>query len=217
MKRLLLTVAVLASVATVAPAAVAGAAPPAEDGLSGRFTFRPHTHTTQGGSPSGAPTLFPTDPAPVPLTEGTYSYSSIPCESPAPFNDVSLDFSPDYPGLTEPASTRSLIEITVVDAEAGTVEGTITSILCETGEQIVYSFSGSFTSVSDNLASFVGTFEIASGTGQFGDLEGSGRLRGALTCLDPILARHGAESCADLGFYSDAVATLRGTFSDPTA
>lgn len=211
-----LTLFVLALVAVLLPAGAAAAAPPEKEGLSGRITFRPHTHT-EGLTPSGAPTLFPTDPAPVPLTEGDYSYSSIPCDSPAPFNDISLDFSPSYPDLADPASTRSLIEITVVDAEAGTVEGTVTSIVCATGEQIVYSFEGRFTNTSDDQAAFVGTFEIVSGTGRFADLEGSGRARGVLTCLEPVLARAGAEDCADLGFYSDAVMTLRGSFSDPTA
>lgn len=212
-KRLVLVT--LAMLASVVPLETALAAPPTEEGLRGRITFRPHTHTS-GFTPSGAPTLFPTDPAPVPLTEGNYSYSAIPCDRPAPFNDVSLDFNPGYPDLEDPASTRSLIELTVVDAEAGTVEGTVTSILCATGEQIVYSFEGRFTRVSDDLAAFVGAFEIASGTGRFSDLEGSGRVRGALTCLQPVLEQAGAEDCADLGFYSDAVMTLRGGFTDPT-
>ncbi len=198
------------------PLTAASAAPPNAEGVSGRITFRPHTHT-QGNTPSGAPTLFATDPAPVPLTEGDYSYSAIPCTIRAPFNDISLDFNPAYPGLADPASTRSLIELTVVDAEAGTIEGTVTSIVCATGEQITYAFNGRFTRVSDDLSAFVGTFEISGGTGQFSDLEGSGRVRGALTCLDPVLARAGAENCADLGFYSDAVMTLRGSFTDPTA
>ena len=216
-KKLLL--AGLVVLASLVPMGAAAAEPPAEEGLSGTFSFRPHTHT-RGLTPSGDPTLFATDPAPAPLDEGTYRYSSLSCEDPAPFNDVSLNFNPAYPGLDDPASTRSLIEITVVDADAGTVEGTVTSVICEDGQegdQIVYSFSGRTTNVSDNIAAFVGTFEIVSGTGPFSDLEGSGRVRGALTCLEPVLAQTGAESCADLGFYSDAVMTLRGEFSDPTA
>ena len=215
MRKKMLLVA-FALVAPMLPMKAAAAAPPTEEGVSGRITFRPHTHT-EGMTPSGAPTLFATEPAPAPLEEGDYSYSAIPCDRPAPFNDVSLNFNPAYPGLDDPASTRSLIELTIVDAEAGTVEGTVTSILCETQEQIVYSFEGEFVNVKDNLATFRGTFEIVSGTGRFSDLEGSGRFRGALTCLQPVLARAGAESCADLGFYTDAVMTLRGSFSDPTA
>lgn len=217
MLRKLLLLPALALCASVVPIGTATAAPPTDEGLTGRMTFRPHTHSSEFGAPSGADTLYPTDPAPVPITEGSYSYSSISCDHPAPFNDVSLDFNPDYPGLTEPASTRSLIELTVTDVEAGTVEGSITTIVCETGEEIFYSFSGRFTSVSDNQASFRGTYEITGGTGSFSDLSGSGVFRGNLTCLDPILAQQGATSCADLGFYSDAVMTLRGSFADPTA
>ena len=207
----------LAVCASVLPMEAASAARPTDDGLSGRFTFRPHTHSSEFGAPSGSPTLFPTNPVPAPITEGSYSYSSISCENPAPFNDVSLDFNPDYPDLTEPASTRSLIELTVTDAEAGTVEGTITTIVCETGEQIFFSFNGEFTSTSDNNAAYRGTFEITGGTGSFSDLSGSGVFRGNLTCLPEILEQQGATSCADLGVYSDAVMTLRGSFSDPTA
>jgi hypothetical protein len=214
-----LFVGALVVLTALMPMGAAAAAPPTEEGVSGRFTFRPHTHTS-GLTPSGDPTLVATDPAPVPLDEGTFTYSSLSCEDPAPFNDVSLDFNPSYPGIDDPASTRSVIEITVVDAEAGTVEGTVTTFLCENGQetdQIVYAFEGTTTAVSDNQAALVGTFEVVSGTGPFADLEGSGRLRGALTCLQPVLEQAGAESCADLGFYSDAVMTLRGQFSDPTA
>lgn len=199
------------------------AAPPTEEGVSGRITFRPHTHSSTFGAPFGGPTLFETNSVPFPITEGNFSYSSIPCDVPAPFNDVSLNFAPDYPGLTDPASTRSRIDLTVTeaptDAGGGEVEGTVTMFLCENGEetdQMVFAFEGEFTKISDNLAEFSGTFEIISGTGMFADITGEGRFRGALTCLQPILEREGATSCADLEAFSDAVMTFRGTFEDPT-
>lgn len=214
---------VLGLAAWLMPMGAVAAAPPTEDGASGRITFRPHTHSSTFMAPFGGPTLFETNPVPFPITEGNFSYSSIPCDVPAPFNDVSLDFAPDYPGISDPASTRSLIELNVTEAPTdnggGAVEGTVTTFLCENGEetdQIVFAFEGEFTKISENLAEFKGTFEIVNGTGTFADITGEGRFNGALTCLQPILEREGAESCAELGAFSDAVMTFRGAFEDPS-
>lgn len=168
---------------------------------------------------------MPSAPLEYPVTEGDeFSYSSIPCSEPAPFNDTSLSFSPDYPGIEDPASTRHFIEGTITDLDeggtSGTIEGTITTILCVDGEEsestITTAFEGRFVQASDKELRIVGSYEIVGGTGVFEDLEGSGKIRGSLTCLDFVLAEEGAESSAELGVFSDAVFQLRGSFEDPT-
>ena len=210
----------LALVALFALSAPASAQNSPESGLSGQMSLSVHAHSSQFTD-----TLFGTNPLDYPVTEGDqFSYSSIPCSRPAPFNDRSLSFNPDYPGIEDPASTRHFIEGTITDLDesgrTGTIEGTITTILCVDGEEsestITTAFEGRFVQTSDNELRIVGNYEIVDGTGIFEDLEGSGRIRGSLTCLPGTLERTGAESCAELGVFSDAVFQLRGSFEDPT-
>ncbi|MDP8928724.1 MAG: hypothetical protein M3O70_09155 [Actinomycetota bacterium] len=110
---------------------------------------------------------------------------------------------------------------TVTDGESGTVEGTIRTILCvdrqESEHAILIAFQGRYREGSGNGVRFMGTYEIIGGTGMFSDLTGHGSIKGVFHCLDPILARMGAENCEDLGFYSDFAARLRGNYADPTA
>ena len=193
---------------------------PTDEGASGAFSLSVHAHSSQFTD-----TLFETDPLEFSFDEGdNFSYSSIPCSRPAPFNDRSLNFSPDYPGIEDPASTRHFVEGTVTDVDAGgrtgTIEGTITTILCSNGEEtentIVTEYQARFVRSTDNDLRLVGSYEIAQGTGTFADMTGSGRISGELTCLPFTLESQGAESCEDLGVYADAVLDLHGTFEDPT-
>lgn len=194
--------------------------------------------TSTVGTPSGAPTLFPSTGLAIPVEEGSeFSFSSIGCESgPAPLNDVGLEFNPDFPGIDDPAPIRSLVEGTVTDTSpsgGGTVEGTITTILCENGEetdQFVASFTARFRPTSDDEVVLTGgtvettgglalngRFTITEGTGRFEDLTGQGALKGQFTCLPVTLQRNGATDCADLGLFSEAILELDGAFADPTA
>ncbi|HWH34182.1 MAG TPA: hypothetical protein VNT56_02575 [Acidimicrobiales bacterium] len=199
--------------------------PAGADHRSG-FALNIHTHSTEFGTPSGRPPMFPTTPLEIPVTEGAQaSYSAIACTSPAPFNDRSLTFVPGYPGDTYPESTRSFVEFDFVELLGdpaqgqlgGRVEGTITTIKCDSGDQIFIEFEGLFDAREANrLVLRQGSFEIVGGTGEFADLSGQGRITGELVCLPRVLINNNASSCADLGAYSDAVLELRGTFHDPT-
>ncbi len=215
--------ALLAPLAAISPASAQQNQ--SQRGARGGIAVDVHVHSSEFGSPSGVPTLFETDPLEFPITEGPFSYSAIPCSSPAPFNDVGLKFNPDYPGITDPAPVRYLVEGTVTEVtpsgDRGRIEGTITTILCEDGEEsenvFFTEFEARFRVTSENEAKVTGgRFEITGGTGVFADLTGSGSFRGRFTCLPPVLARNGAENCAELGAFSDAIFDLRGSFKDPT-
>ncbi len=216
-----LAVALLAPLAGASAAIAQGAR---EEGAQGGFSLEVHTHSSELGSPSGAPTLFPTTPLPAPISGAAFSYSAIACDQPAPFNDTALVFRPEYPGIESPAAVRHFVEGSVTEpgpSGAGQVEGTITTYLCEDGElgdSIVIDFQARYRQASADLVRVVGgTFSIVGGTGRFEDLAGSGSIQGQFECLDPVLARAGAADCFELGVYSDANFSLNGTFSDPTA
>ena len=210
-KRLpLVAIAFLAVLVALGPAAAAKP-PSATDGASGNIALTVHAHSSQFTD-----TLFPTSPVPFPVTEpSTGTYSSIPCSRPAPFNDTALDFTPAYPGIEDPASVRHFVEVTLTPTRGntGTVEGEITTILCEDGEEsenrLFTTFEGTYKQTGGEVR-FQGTFEITGGTGVFEDITGEGTITGALTCLA------GPQACAQRGVLSDAVFSLQGTFSDPT-
>lgn len=210
-------------VASLFTVGVATAAPPERDGARGKISMTVHTHSSEFRGPGGAPTLFPTDPLSFDIEEGEqFSYSSVSCEDPARFNDKALNFQPDYPGIDDPAPVRHFVEGTVVEdsGDTGEIEGTITTFLCENGEegdQILFEFEAEFVRTSDNQLKLVdGTFDIEGGTGRFEDIKGGGTFTGEITCLPTVLENEGAESCAELGVFSDFIANLNGTFSDPT-
>lgn len=216
-----LVAAVLVSTA----GAVASAGPRAanKDKAQGGISLTVHAHSSEFKSPQGHQTLFPTNPLDIPVASGdSFSYSSVPCDRAAPFNDKALNFNPDYPGLEDPAPVRHFIEGTIgqVDGDRGTLDGTLTTILCvdgdESAHQIFSTFHGRFKQVSDNELRVRGTFEITGGTGMFEDIRGGGSIKGSLTCLPGTLASQQADSCADLGAFADAVFRLAGTYSDPT-
>jgi hypothetical protein len=193
---------------------------------------------TQFGTPTGNPTLVPTDALETPLTEGaSFRYSSIRCAAgPAPYNNVGLDFTPDYPGLADPASIRTVISGTVTKAKKsgarGKIRGTITSYLCQGGQetdQITVSFKAKYRPTSDTAIvlrggqitttgglALTGKFQITDGTGRFEDIKGHGSLTAQLTCLPSTLTRNGATSCATLGAFSEAVFDMTGRYRDPT-
>ncbi len=209
-KPLFVALAVLASIATTGPAAAKRPAP--GGGASGNISLTVHAHSSQFTD-----TLFPTSPLPFPVTEqSSGTYSSIPCSRPAPFNDTALDFTPDYPGIEDPASVRHFVEVTLTPTRGnkGTVEGEITTILCVNGQesknQLFITFVGTYKQTGGEVR-FTGTFEITGGTGVFEDITGEGTITGAFTCLASREA-----TCAQLGVLSDAVFSLQGTFSDPT-
>ncbi len=209
-KSLFAALAILTSLATISPTA---AKPPSSDGgASGNISLTVHAHSSQFTD-----TLFPTSPLPFPVTEqSTGTYSSIPCSRPAPFNDTALDFTPDFPGIEDPASVRHFVEVTLTPTEGnkGTVEGEITTILCVEGEesenQLFITFEGTYKQTGGEVK-FTGTFEIVGGTGVFEDITGEGNITGVFTCLP---ARE--STCAQLGVLSDAAFSLQGSFSDPT-
>lgn len=197
--------------ATLAIVSQAPAAKPG-DGASGSVSLTVHAHSSDFTD-----TLFPTTPLPFPVTEpSTGTYSSIPCSRPAPFNDTALDFSPDYPGIDDPASVRHFIEaaLTPTSRNMGTVEGEITTILCVDGQEsrhtISIAFEGTYKQTAGDVK-FEGTFEITGGTGTFADITGEGTISGSFTCLPSREA-----TCRELGALTDAVFSLQGTFSDPT-
>lgn len=192
--------------ALLAPPVLATPAAAQQTPASGHMSLSVHAHSSQFTD-----TLFASDPLETTFAAGdAFSYSSIPCSRPAPFNDTSLNFSPDYPGVEDPASTRHFVEgtITSVDGSGrtGTVEGTITTILCVGGEESQSTITTAYT------GRFVRSYEIAGGTGIFDGLEGRGAIRGSLTCLPRTLEATGAQSCADLGVYADAVFNLSGGY-----
>lgn len=220
MKRgLWLAVALLVSLAGTGPAAAQQDRRPEQAQDRGGISISVHAHSSEFGSPGGHDTLVGTQPLEYDFEEGDhFSYSSIPCDVPAPFNDESLSFNPDYAGIDDPASARYIIEgaITEYDESTGTgrVEGALTVILCEDGEEgdrFFLEYSGTFVKTADEVR-ITGTFDITGGTGVFSDLDGHGSIQGSLLCLPGVLANVGAESCEDLGAFSDAVFRLHGTY-----
>ena len=202
---IVIALVVLGSLGAVGSAGAQTASPQRK--ASGGLSLTVHAH-------SSSRTLFPTTPIPSPITEGNFSYSSVSCGRRAPFNDVALNFNPDYPGIPSPAPVRHLLQVTITETDGtkGTAEGTLTTILCENGQEtenvIVTSFEGRFRQVSENEVKFTGRFEITSGTGIFEDLDGQGSIKGSFTCL--------SGSCTQQGKFADAVFRLKGHFEDPT-
>jgi hypothetical protein len=238
MKRLFVAVALGASLLAFAPTGVG--AEPRPPGAKGTITLEGLTLAgTQFGTPSGLPTTVATDPLAIPVTKGdTFTYSTITCASPfPPFNRVGLHFDPDYPGLADPASVRHDLRGTVISATPSgnhaVVKGTITSFLCEGGvrtDQIVSRFTAALRPTTDTSVvlkgggpvpttgglELRGRFHIINGTGRFADLHGNGELTGQFTCLPRTLQRNEAQSCEQLGAFSEVPFQLQGRFKDPT-
>lgn len=207
--------------AFVLTAALAGPAAAQQDHTEGSFVMDVFAHS-EFGSPGGAPLLFDADALDYDFDEGeSFSYSSITCEADAPHNDRALRINPDYPGVDNPDSVRHDVDGTVTeydeDSGTGTIEGTITTVHCPTGDEIYFEYEAEFVEDGpNNLILRQGSWEITGGTGIFSDLDGEGRLSGRLTCLPLVLERHAADNCEELGAYSDAIMRLRGQWEDET-
>jgi hypothetical protein len=165
----------------------------------------------------------------------TFSYSSRLCSGNAPFNDIGLNFIPDYPGVddnpTHAAKVRHHVEGTVVYAggDQGEIRGKLTTVLCAgtvpTNHAIVSYFDVQYNRISNNAATVWGGFQISptESTGTFADMQGGGRMEGRFTCLS-------APSCQERGVFTDFVGHsgdpslppgqlqpgLIGSFYDPT-
>lgn len=205
-----------------------------------------HTHSNNDPVFSGL--MFETDRLPFDFAEGDdFTYSSRPCRLAAPFNELGLDFNPDYPGVDDDADgtapVRHRVEgtITSVRGNTGTIEGTITTVLCadeplnpdrpETENVIVTHFEARFVRVSDNQVRVMGQFQFSptESTGTFAGLEGRGSIQGVLTCL--AHQRDATQpTCAESGHFTDFVGArgdltkgpgeiepgLKGSFRDAT-
>lgn len=222
----LLLAALITAVSLVAVAPASAQAPSSgkDEGARGGIQATLHTHS------EGA-TLFPTDRLSYNFVQGEeFSYSSRTCSGNAPFNDLGLDFRPDYPGVDDDADgtarVRHRVQGTITelsgDGDSGRIEGTITTVLCvmengtwtESEHVIVTEYSARFRRVSDNEVRLTGHFEISptSSTGTFADMTGHGSFQGSLVCLghqrDPS-----QPTCEQIGEFTDFV----GFRGDPTA
>lgn len=216
MKKLLVTSALVAGLmlATVAPTS----AQTSSSGARGQVLMTVHTH-------SGGGLLFPVDRLQFSAPAGeTFSYSSRTCEAPAPFNDIGLNFIPDYPGVDDDDGTayvRHRFAGTVTSSSgggaSGSIQGTLTTLLCvpgssptgyvASGHVLVSHVTAAIQRVSQNDLRVSGGFQISptQSTGTFRDMIGGGRLEGRFTCLSQ-------PSCASRGEYTDFV----GSSGDPT-
>jgi hypothetical protein len=203
-------------------------------------------HTHSNDDPEFPGLLFDTDRLSFDFTEGEdFAYSSRICGGRAPFNDLGLDFTSGYPGVDDDADGTAAVRhrvqgtITSVKGDKGTIEGTITTVLCEieNGTQvestnvIVTHFEGRFRRTTDNEVRVTGTWEFSptESTGTFAGLEGRGSIQGVLTCL--AHERDATKpTCEQRGHFTDFVGArgdltkgpgdigpgLKGNFRDAT-
>jgi hypothetical protein len=196
-------------------AILATASPASAEAATGQVTMTVHTH-------SGSGLLFPVDRLPFDFETGdTFAYSSRRCNDRAPFNDIGLNFIPDYPGVdsaTGTARVRHWVQGTVTAdyGNRGIIEGKITTVLCvpgpngtwvESDNVIVSYFRATYVFASPNDLHIYGSFRFSptESTGTFADLRGGGRIEGRFTCL-------GETSCEPLGEFTDFVSST----GDPT-
>ena len=225
----------LAAVLAVPLLAVTQAGAQTSTPARGQFTMTVHSH-------SSGTLLFPTARLDYDLAPGsTFSYSSRLCSASAPFNDIGLNFTPDYPGVDDEdgtAANRHHVEGTVVASfgNRAVIEGTITSVLCVPGDSpngqvesdhvLVSHFRVIATRTSDNDLQVTGSFRFSptESTGTFAGIQGGGLIQGRFTCLA------GTPTCAQRGEYTDFVASrgdptlpagqllpgMQGAYFDPT-
>lgn len=222
---------VLGSVCAAAALAVAGPATarPKDSAkpLSGGVKISVHAHSND--DPVFPGLLFPSQRLAYDFAPGDeFSYSSRTCAGTAPFNEIGLDFTPDYPGIddtTGTAAVRHRAEGTITSAKGdrGTIEGTITSVVCvtengvrtESDDVIVTDYRAKYRRTSDNEVQLTGRFTISPtrSTGTFEDLTGHGSIKAILTCLAHVRDAS-APTCADGGDFTDFVG-LRGDTTRP--
>ncbi|MDP8992796.1 MAG: hypothetical protein M3N31_07085 [Actinomycetota bacterium] len=221
-----------------------GPAAAAKPGARGGIKVTVHTHSND--DPDWPGLLFDTDRLSYNFTQGEdFSYSSRVCGGRAPFNDLGLDFRPNYPGVDDDADGTAPVRhnvagtITEVKGAKGTVQGTVTSVLCvnENGQQvesqhsIVSHFEAKYRRTSANQVDVSGKFQISptQSTGTFQGMEGGGSLKGVFTCL--AHSRNSSQpNCAQRGHFTDFVGArgdlskgpgeirpgLMGHYRDPT-
>ena len=238
LKMMLVAAATLATVVTTGAPASAAPQSAGQDNVNGGFQMTVHSHST-----TPATLQFPdVKRLKTNFVEGdTFQYSSRICTANARFNNVGLNFTPDYPGVDDDgdgtASVRHKVEGTITKQNpggtTGKLEGTITSVLCAgsgttsvpTDNAIVTNFKAKYSVASNDALQIIGKFKISpdESTGTFADLKGRGSIEGVFTCL-------GATVCANIGEYTDFVSArgdlskgpgklepgLVGTFSDRT-
>ena len=231
MKRFYLLAAAAAALALVGAGPVGAQA---QRSVGGDVTMTVHTH-------SSGVLMFPTERLPFNFTVGdTFAYSSRICRGTAPFNDIGLNFTPNYPGVDEGPRSAARVRhwaqgtITQAAGNRGTISGTITTALCvrdasgawvPSQHVIVSRYVARYELRSPNDLHLNGAFRFSpsESSGTFRDLQGGGRFEARLTCL-------GAPSCAPLGEFHDFVAStgnpslpagrlqpgMVGSFYDPT-
>jgi len=225
-----------ATVAGLVTSAPAGAAPQAPElsNLNGKVEATIHTHSND--DPEFADLLFDSDRLSFNFLKGEdFSYSSRTCDGRAPFNDLGLNFTPDYPGVDDDADDTAAVRhhvegrVTQVQGDRGTIAGTITTVLCqtvldasgnpvivagdpvrvETTSSIVSKFKVRYIRATNDLLAVNGrfTFSPSKSTGTFEGINGNGTLQGAFTCLGTT------NVCSERGFFTDFV----GFRGDPLA
>lgn len=224
----------LLAVGSAIPLLVGGTANAQTNGpVSGRVDMTVHTH-------SGSGLIAPVQRLPFNFAVGdTFTYASRLCSGNAPFNDIGLDFQPNYPGVDSDADgkarVRHVASGTIVQSQGGRgqINGTIRTILCApsngsfvaTNHVLVSHYQAAFELRAPNDLHLNGGFQFSptESTGTFRDIQGGGRMEARLTCL-------GLSSCAPVGFFNDFVAStgdptlpagqlqpgMTGSFYDPT-
>jgi hypothetical protein len=219
--------------ALLIPLAGAGPAGAQTQSASGQVQMTVHSH-------SAGVLQFPFQRLPYNFTTGsTFAYSSRVCSGNAPFNDIGLNFTPNYPGVDDNASSAARVRhgvdgvITSWNGSQGTVSGRLRTQLCvfmngawtASPNILVSYFEGQIILRAPNDLHFFGGFQFSptESTGTFRDIQGGGRMEARFTCL-------GLSSCAPLGEFQDFVAStgnpdlpagqlqpgLTGVFYDPT-
>lgn len=230
MSKLHVVLASTLAAAVLVVAGPAGARPKdSPKAASGGVKISVHTHSNNDPSFTGL--LFPTERLAYGFAQGDdFSYSSRRCAGTAPFNEIGLDFRPGYPGIDDGASgtaaVRHRAEGTVTSVKKngrGTIEGTITSVVCvteggvrtESGDVIVTDYRAKFRRTSDNEVQLTGrfTFSPTRSSGTFEGLTGRGSIKAILTCLAHV-RNPSMPTCADRGHFTDFVG-LRGDTSKP--
>lgn len=214
---------------------LAGAGPAGAQTLtaSGQVQMTVHSH-------SAGVLQFQSQRLPYNFTTGsTFAYSSRVCSGNAPFNDIGLNFTPNYPGVDDNPSSAARVRhgvtgaVTSWNGSQGTVRGKIQTVLCQqvsgvwTASQhvLVSNFEGQIILAAPNDLHLYGGFQFSptESTGTFRDIQGGGRMEARFTCL-------GQSSCAPLGEFHDFVSStgnpnlpagqlqpgMTGSFYDPT-
>jgi hypothetical protein len=225
----------LIATAVAVPVAAAGSAgAQTQAPASGQVQMTVHSH-------SGPGLQFPTDRLSFNFTQGeTFAYSSRTCGGNAPFNDIGLNFTPNYPGVDDDSDSAARVRYGVTGTviatagNRGVIQGTIRAVLCvrdasgawvASSNVLVMHFTAGYTLVSPNDLHLYGGFQFSptESTGTFRDIQGGGRLEARFTCL-------GQSSCATGGEFNDFVVStgnpslpagqlqpgMTGVYFDPT-